>query len=145
MLGVSMLGISIAQGGLLPTQITALGISLNAQEQRIILVLLGLVCLYYLAAFLVYALSDFTSWQVAIRDSIVAAWQAPGGDEVEDDDAGNRAMHMESFFEKHHPFLHVSGIFVRPVSKVRALFEFLVPPIVGIYAVIVLFSTRAAA
>jgi hypothetical protein len=144
LLGVSMLGISIAQGGLLPTQITALGISLNAQEQRTILVLLGLVCLYYLAAFLVYALSDFTSWQVAIRDSIVAVWRAPRADEVEGEDAGERAVRMESFFERHHPFLHASDIFVRPVSEARALFEFLVPPIVGIYAVIVLFSTRAA-
>jgi hypothetical protein len=144
-LGLSMLGISIAQGGLLPTQITALGISLNAQEQRTILVLLGLICLYYLVAFLVYALSDFTSWQVAIRDSIVSLWQAPRGDDVEEEDAGERAMRMESFFEKHHPFLHVSDIFVRPVSKVRAVFEFLIPPIVGVYAVIVLFFTRAAA
>jgi hypothetical protein len=140
-----MLGISIAQGGLLPTQITALGISLNAQEQRTILVLVGLVCLYYLFAFLVYALSDFMSWQVAIRDSIVAVWQAPRGVDVEDEDAGDRAVRMESFFEKHHPFLHASDLFVRPVSKVRALFEFLVPPIVGIYAVMVLFFTRAAA
>ncbi len=143
LLGVSMLGISIAQGGLLPTQISALGISLSGPEQRTLLVLVGLVCLYYLAAFIVYALSDFTSWQVAIRDSIVDAWNAPRTDE--DEGEAERAIRMEQFFQRHHPFLHVSDIFVVPVSKTRATFEFLVPAIVGLYAVVVLFLTRTAA
>jgi hypothetical protein len=137
-----MLGISMAQGGLLPTQVSAFGISLSGSEQRTILVLLGLICLYYLAAFMVYALSDFTSWQIAIRDSLVAVWEAPSGDEDEGDP--ERAIRMESFFEKHHPFLHISDIFVRPVSKMRAVFEFLVPIIVGVYAVLALFFARAA-
>lgn len=70
---------------------------------------------------------------IAIRDSILAAWWAPKeADDAEYDP--ERHDRIESFFEKHHPLLHISDIFVRPVSKGRAAFEFLVPPIVGGYA-----------
>jgi len=57
--GSSIAGIAIVKMGLIPTRITALGIEFDAANQETFLFILGLVVLYFLAAFLVYAASDF--------------------------------------------------------------------------------------
>ena len=62
LLGTSMVGIAILKTGLVPTQITALGIEFQEADQEIFLSLLGLVVLYFLVAYIVYAASDFLAW-----------------------------------------------------------------------------------
>ena len=58
----SMIGICVAELGLVPTRFSALGIELTAPAQRqFVLIVAALVC-YFLAAFLIYALPDLFAW-----------------------------------------------------------------------------------
>src|SRR5215208_4054054 len=70
LLGTSIVGIAILKTRLVPSRITALGIELEEGNQEIFLSLLGLVVLYFLAAFVVYAASDFLAWWEGYQ----AAW-----------------------------------------------------------------------
>ncbi len=48
--------------GLVPTEITTLGVKFAEADQRSLLRILALVIAYFLAAFIIYAASDFLAW-----------------------------------------------------------------------------------
>ncbi len=58
LLGVSALGIVIVKTGLLPTQISALGIQFSQTDRVALLHSIAIVDIYFLIAFLLYAVSD---------------------------------------------------------------------------------------
>lgn len=150
LLGVSVLGVAITQGGLLPTEISNLGVKLGPSSQSALLVLIGLVCTYYLAAFLVYAASDYVAWKVALRDSIYDVWSQPRESSVEletEEDAlreTRRQEALEEFMQKSNLTVLLAELLVLPVSRARAAFEFVLPAVVGLYAIVVLFLRSAA-
>jgi hypothetical protein len=145
-----MLGIAVAQAGLLPSEISSLGIKFGASSQSVLLLLLGLICLYYLAAFLVYAASDYVAWKIALRDAIHSVWFRPREkiEEPETEEDVCRAIRrdesFEEFMQKHNTSVFLAEIALLPVSRARALFEFLLPAAVGTYATVVLFAHSAA-
>ena len=145
-----MLGIGVAQAGLLPSEISSLGIKFAASSQSVLLLLLGLICLYYLAAFLVYAASDYVAWKIALRDAIQSIWFRPREriEERETEEDAYRAIRREESFEefmqKHNSSIFLAEIALLPVSRTRALFEFLLPTAVGTYATVILFAHSAA-
>lgn len=55
----------------MPTQITTLGIELKKGDQQTFLSLLGMVVLYFLGAFIVYAASDFLAWWEGYQSALV--------------------------------------------------------------------------
>ncbi len=59
LLGVSTVGIAIAQARLVPTQITALGITFETDQQRRIYLLLAAIVFYFTVEFFIFAFSDF--------------------------------------------------------------------------------------
>ena len=65
LLGISMVGITIVYTGLVPQQITTLGITFGEADRRSLLFILALVILYFLAAFVVYGGSDFLASRTA--------------------------------------------------------------------------------
>jgi hypothetical protein len=65
LLGVSMVGITIVYTGLVPQQLTTLGITFGEADRRSLLFILALVILYFLAAFVVYGGSDFIQSRLA--------------------------------------------------------------------------------
>jgi hypothetical protein len=65
LLGVSMVSITIVYTGLVPQQITTLGITFGEANQRSLLFILALVTLYFLVAFVVYGGSDYLSSRYA--------------------------------------------------------------------------------
>lgn len=67
LLAVSTIGIAIVKTGLVPSQITTLGIVFEKANQNTLLFVLGLVALYFLAAFIIYATADFFAWLVAYQ------------------------------------------------------------------------------
>jgi hypothetical protein len=71
LLAVSIIGIAIVKTGLIPTEITTLGVKFEEANQNTLLSILALVGLYFLAAFLIYAVADLYTW--------VSAYQAAGG------------------------------------------------------------------
>jgi hypothetical protein len=90
------------------------------------------VVLYFLAAFLIYSASDLVAWRVSFYHAI-ADW----------------VRHQELLSEKERELEHMyadtyrSYLWsraTRPMALIRAVFEFAVPVIIGVYAVLVLAS-----
>lgn len=77
LLGVSMLGIAIALADLVPTEIAGFGVKLSQSNQSTLMVLVGLVCLYYLLAFCIYAASDYVLWRLALREAFSTVVSRP--------------------------------------------------------------------
>lgn len=145
LLGVSMLGIAIALAELVPTEVAGLGVKLSQSNQSTLMVLVGLVCLYYLFAFCIYAASDFVAWQMALREAYSKAALQPPTPEPEteqeraqEERMAHRYMWLEDFLDKKFPSMLLAGLAVEPISKVRAIFDFLLPVCVGLVAVIAL-------
>jgi hypothetical protein len=69
LLAVSLIGVAMVRTGLVPTKIATFGIELEQPNRSALLFLIALVNLYFLAAFVIYALSDFRTW----RDQMEAA------------------------------------------------------------------------
>jgi hypothetical protein len=63
LLGVSALGILIVRTGLVPSKISAPGIEFAQTDQRALLRAVGAFVLYFLGAFLIYAVSDLMAWR----------------------------------------------------------------------------------
>jgi hypothetical protein len=66
LLGVSMVGITIVHTGLVPQQITTLGITFGEVDRRSLLLILALVTLCFLASFVVYGAGDFLASRTAL-------------------------------------------------------------------------------
>jgi hypothetical protein len=138
LLGASAAGIVIAKSGLVPSKITALGIEFDQADQSIILKMLAWVIIYFLAAFLIYALSDLLAWRVAFSDAIIALRKDyyslnPEQREVRQ----NVDHHLQEEIRARMVWQRFSN----PVSLLRAVFEFLVPVVIAMCAVIVLLKT----
>lgn len=64
LLGVSTLGIVMVKSGLIPSKISALGIEFSQADQTVLLYALAVITIYFLLAFIFYALSDFMNYRV---------------------------------------------------------------------------------
>lgn len=135
LLGVSTIGIMIAASGLVPSKISALGIEFDRANQAALLRLLSGVVAYFLTAFVVYAISDFVSWRVSFHNAVFD-WILTRRLSA-DDEQYLLEHHGWQFFRQARFWSAAIG----PVSIVRALFEFLVPVIIGICAVTILLRT----
>jgi hypothetical protein len=138
LLGVSAVGIVIAKSGLVPSKITALGIEFDQADQSIILRMLAWVVIYFLVAFLIYALSDLLAWRVAFSDARIALRKAHYS--LPEEQRHEREMIDRRLFEEMTAQMTWQR-FSNPVSLLRAVFEFAVPVIIGLCAVIVLLKT----
>lgn len=144
LLGISIMGIAIAQAGLIPTEVSSLGVKLTQGNQGTLLLLLALVCSYYLVGFLAYAATDYVAWKVALKDSIVNAWMQPQEVTKEPETQEEayrlvqRSERLEEFLVNKNGTTILAELLVLPVSRVRAVFEFLLPLFVACYAIAVL-------
>lgn len=109
-----------------PSKISALGIEFTQSSLPALRFLLIVVVLYFVVAFSIYAFSDFLAWQVAINDAMYASYRLRMAGE---DELGKKAVA--------YPRTKWYGL-IRPVSAMRAIFEFLVPIGAGTYALIAL-------
>ena len=143
LLGASLLGIAIAQTGLLPTEISALGVKLAGSEQKTFLILFSAVCGYFLVAFITYAVSDFIAWQLSLQEAIRQRMRAAR--EREDDDY-DRHIHreVEDMLAEQYPGMTKATGLVLPVSWTRAFVEFIVPVLFSSYAIYALLRASVA-
>lgn len=140
LLSISMLGISLVKTGLVPSQIISLGIVFQSANQRALLVIVAFIIFYFLAAFIIYAISDYLSWQIVIKKQAIALsvsgyeddlhghFPQPGSIEEE------IGKYRSSLQKKYRIYFRL----VTPASMVRALFDFGLPIVVGLYALILL-------
>jgi hypothetical protein len=133
LLGASAIGIVIVKTGLVPSKISALGIEFNQTDQRSLLLAIAAVVLYFLTAFLIYAGSDFLVWRLTIRNALKNrfAQRLKSGTHELEQELGKRF--------RGHAFLFAMST---PMSVLRGIFEFGLPIVISIYAVILLIRAR---
>jgi hypothetical protein len=135
LLGVSLLGVVLVKTGLIPTKISALGVEFDKTDQQALLNILAFVTLYFLVAFVIYATSDFLAWRRSLLTYHVERMRENARLRRE-----LKPEHLEQeqaiLWELDRSTLLFSMI--RPVSTVRALFEFVLPIVFGVYAIILL-------
>jgi len=138
LLGISMLGVAIAKTGLVPSKISALGIEFAESDQKALLTLLATIVLYFLAAFTVYAWSDFLAWRRALKRQR-REFRVEYEREIKEFEG-----HVPDYDEPKYSGVFFAYQLPTLTSIVRAVFEFLLPLIVGIYGAIVLWNSGSA-
>ena len=142
LLAASLIGLFIAKTGLLPTEVSALGVKFNFSDQKAILGVLALITAYFLVGFALYAASDFLAWRLAFqlteRELRERRLQMS-----EEEASREREMRMRVASGRPGPSNLV--LFARPISALRAAFEFLLPVVFATYAVAVLLTTEPPA
>lgn len=136
LLSISVLSAFIAKSGLVPTKIQALGIELEQGDQRAFLIVMMLVVLYFLVAFILYGVTDFLSWRLSYNEMAKASYR-------QFLDQMDRLSSRES-----NPYEEIikswrstwPNRLAGPASFMRAAFEFLLPFIIGGYAIYALYS-----
>lgn len=71
LLASSVLGLIIAKTGLVPSRIGDLGIEFTADHRAALIIIVLSTVLYFFISFLVYAVSDFSRWQLSLRTSLL--------------------------------------------------------------------------
>ena len=128
LLGLSVIAVAMVKVPVIPEKISALGIEFSLKNQQTFLSIYALVLIYFLMAFLVYALTDYISWRRArvilhqqySRQTIASnlALGEEGGKELQkilDDEIELRYKGFANYRVAHS------------AARLRAIFEFVVP------------------
>ena len=130
LLGVGMVGITLVKTGLVPSKISALGIEFTKTDQKSLLFIVALITAYFVVAFTIYAVSDFIAWRLVYRAALreVLAQREKSFDKRVKDQVDGRIPSMSRG--------RIIFILAKPIAYIRAVFEFLLPILVGIYAIL---------
>jgi len=166
LLGVSALGVAMSATGLIPTEISALGIKFPPTEQAMFVRAITGVVFFYLIAFIVYAWSDYISWKIELQEWLIEQHPTFDGDEYQEEmkyEYYKREAYLISLeeqgevkraedYEKSLIHNRVKSALeaeynkqkdqIPLVSKLRALFEFILPVVIGSIAIIFLIYTN---
>ena len=138
LLTAGVLGAFVVWTGLVPTKVATLGIELNLMEQKYFLILLGFIVLYFLVAFLLYGMADYFIWRERYREYLVDFEIEMDGvsmsDELDPNDPEARVPYIPWVYS-------FSGL----LAKSRMTFEYALPVLVGISAIVALFIKAANA
>ena len=136
LLGLSMLTVFFVKADALPAKINALGVELQAVDQEALLYLISAVLLYFVVAFILYAMSDYIVWRNAIAREYLEQYRK---DMIEREHYAQSPEEME--FESEEILVarrnRLWRSMTKPTSFSRAVFEFVVPILVGLYSVYV--------
>ena len=119
LLAVSIVGIGIVKTGLLPEKISALGIEFGHADQKALLGIFTLIIAYFLAAFVVYAAADWMAVIFSTRQEFAAKRRKADAED-----------------------LYLVPNLQNAVLLIRAVFEFLLPIVVGIIAIVYLLTAK---
>jgi hypothetical protein len=145
LLGVSIVSIGIVKTGLVPTEISSLGIKFGPFEQSALLKVLAACVGYFLVAFVVYAVTDWLAARWALHLAIEAGLTGEL-DETEKDlkdrvaalqtsEAAAKALQArtELLAYVRRTARHITAA-TTPILIVRNILDFAIPVGVGTYA-----------
>jgi hypothetical protein len=92
LLGVSLVGITIVRTGLVPQELSTLGITFGQADRQSLLGILALVIVYFTLAFAVYGFSDFLAWRFAYSN---VRWSEVTAETKRSIEASNTAFEEE--------------------------------------------------
>ncbi len=140
LLGSSAISIFVASTGLVPTKISALGVEFGQSDQRAFLIVMALIVAYFLCAFVVYGLTDYLAWRVSYDDSRRAVF-TEFHEKISGFHPEIRERERERFAETWIP--NWPKHLVRPAALIRGGFDFVLPILVGAFAVYILLQEAA--
>src|SRR5205814_4470183 len=88
---------------------------------------------YFVVVFVLYATSDFVAWRLAVVEAL-KEWAAAQPEGIMTQQQQRKA----DIYRRHAARFRYVSLFAGPVSFLRALFEFLLPVVVGVYATLLL-------
>jgi hypothetical protein len=160
LLGLSLISILVAKTGLMPTKISALGIECTRADQNTILWVMILLVLYTLVAFVIYGIPDFMLWRSSkrlvhkqdflenetLKELIGTAVQDATKKKCEENKMVTAEWVSELREELSKQFMPIAVAMYNPrslsrVSWARAVFDFLLPIPIGIYAAYCLWTS----
>lgn len=132
LLGIATIGIIVAKTGFVPSKISTLGIDFSFTDQKMLYRAMAGIIGYFVVAFILYAASDFVAWRVAWMNAMRAATRAR-----------HERKASESASELHHAveeelsvqFRNIPYGLSAAVSSLRALFDFAVPVVIGVWGI----------
>jgi hypothetical protein len=137
LLGVSVAAILVAETGIIPRKIEAVGIEFLSDNRPTILLLLAFVVLYFFIAFVIYAASDLIVWQRSyfeVKDHLEFK-AAERHYLAEESGAKNVVIGIEALPPKWLTTWHIAlSRSILPTSVLRAIVEFLLPCGVAAFA-----------
>lgn len=164
LLGVSALSIAMSITHLIPTKISALGVEFPPTEQGLFLLVVAGVVIFYLLAFIVYAWADYINWKTELH-----MWRVQNQPPLPDDEheeeyefrSGQDRLHQlysegdipgaerfenELIYSRVKKELESQYQFqkkkIPAASKLRAIFEFIVPIVIAVVAIGILLTTE---
>lgn len=122
-------GILVAKVGLIPTQLSALGISLTVTNQSAFVIVVIFTVIYFLGAFFFYGLADFLIWRKKYQDYL---------EQVERYNQNWTEGNQEAYDELRKSVPDIAWVYrhARSLVFARLVFEFILPIAVGLYAAI---------
>jgi hypothetical protein len=146
LLGACVIAYTIVKTGLVPSKIAAFGIDFTPTDQKSILSILSLIIFYFLIAFVIYSISDFTAWRLDFYNCILERIKDRKTRE-QDKRIGNKLSlsdidnYVYNQMERYRGFRYL-GITSRLISFFRAIFDLILPIIIGIYTIHTISSTE---
>lgn len=154
----SLASLAVTLGKLYPSEVSALGMKVTATSHSVLLGLMALIVGYHIVAFIIYGASDFMNWYVADKnlawEEDVAYWEGSKAEmlartKLSDEDRELIEEHerrLGSIWRAEASRLHARVENTIPlVSRARAAFDFGLPIVVGIGAVVLLVRAASAA
>ena len=142
LMGISMIGIALVKTGLLPEKISTLGIEFSQTNQKSLLVVFSFVTIYFLVAFTIYAAADFIAWRsvfyAALREARSKEQEQRNLTDPNDAILGKPLDCIDRHFEQQMLRGRFLLLFKQPVMFIRAIFEFILPIVVGLCAIVLL-------
>jgi hypothetical protein len=161
LLAVSLIGVAMVSTGLVPTKVATFGIELEQPNRSALLFLVALVDIYFLAAFVIYAASDYRQQLAQVAAARERAAEARGWENAAEITGftaeatrvgyeGGRFSNQENqairaaLEEAAHLAPAPLSLQDRITGVLRTFFEFLLPILVGLFGVYTLLAQSLA-
>ncbi|MDP1946488.1 MAG: hypothetical protein Q8L77_03220 [Nitrospirota bacterium] len=132
LLGLSILSLAVVNAHLVPSEINALGMKISEINEKALVYILGAIVGYFIATFLAYAFPDFVIWKINLLKGMKAtALEKIKSPEFDDANKAEQLANMIGIFDaKMSSWASWAGL----ISIVRVIFDFVLPALVGFYA-----------
>jgi hypothetical protein len=138
LLAVSIPALIVAKTGILPGKIESIGIEFPVTGKPALLLIFAGVVAYFLLVFIIYAVSDFIVWQRSYHELIdrLAFENAERQYKAEQAGATNVVIGIEAVDTRREAWKSTLRKAIGPTSVARALVEFLLPIVIGLFALV---------
>lgn len=154
----SVIAVAVTLGGLFPTSITMLGLTVDTKNKIVLLSMLTLVLAYFFFSFVVYGLADLAKWSLRFRqteweershsvEAYRAATLAKKGltqEEIDEFDLIERSLGNDWRNGEASRRYHRLTWAVPKLSMARIFLELFVPTVIGVIGLCVLGIELAA-